>query len=107
MPRVLIIGATRGLGASLANNYASQTDTIVFGTTRSSTGPPKDGKLNEKIVWVPNIDVSDSAVGVRLVNQIGSLGGGGGMVEGGIKAFDVVVRRWLWIVQEELCGLMD
>ena len=40
---------------------------------------------------MPNIDVSDSGVGARLVNQLGMLGGGGGMAEGGVRAFDVVV----------------
>lgn len=88
MPTILIIGATRGLGASLANQYADQESTTVFGTTRSDTAP--EG-LNSKINWIPHIDVADSGVGARLVNQLGSLGGGGGMTEGGVKAFDVVV----------------
>lgn len=90
MTRVLIIGATRGLGASLANTYASQPSTTVFGTTRSAS-PPKSSTLNEKIVWVPHIDVSQENVGRNLVNQLGQLGGGGGMTDGGIKGFDVVV----------------
>lgn len=88
MTTVLIIGATRGLGASLANAYVEQKDTTVFGTTRSAAAP--EG-LNEKINWVPHIDVADSGVGGRLVNQLGSLGGGGGMTAGGVKTFDVVV----------------
>lgn len=87
---VLIIGATRGLGASLANTYAAQPDTTVFGTTRSAKGP--DGS-NEKIVWVPDIDLMNSGVGQRLSNQLGTLGGGGGMVDGGVKAFDIVVNK--------------
>lgn len=88
MPKVLIVGATRGLGASLANLYASTAGNTVFGTTRSAEGPKG---LNEKIIWVPNIDLMQRDVGSRLVNQLGSLGGGGGMAEGGVKAFDVVV----------------
>jgi hypothetical protein len=47
--------------------------------------------LHEKIVWVPHIDVSERDVGGKLVNQLGVLGGGGGMVEGGVKKLDVVV----------------
>jgi hypothetical protein len=90
MPTVLVVGATRGLGASLVNQYASNKDTTVFGTTRKAAGP-SDSKFNEKIVWVPNIDVSEDSCGRNLVNQLGSLGGGGGMVEGGVHAFDVVV----------------
>ncbi|TAQ89503.1 hypothetical protein B7494_g2159 [Chlorociboria aeruginascens] len=87
--RILIIGATRGLGHSLATSYAAQANTTVFGTTRS-TSPPK-GEGNDKIVWVPNIDVADSGVGTTLVNQLGLLGAGGGMTEGGVRAFDVVI----------------
>jgi NAD(P)-dependent dehydrogenase (short-subunit alcohol dehydrogenase family) len=92
MPNILVIGATRGLGASIANAYASQPSTTVFGTTRSTHGP-KDGKLNEKIVWVPHVDVSEEGVGRKLVNQLGMLGGGGGMNEGGVRGFDVVVSE--------------
>jgi len=88
MPNILIIGATRGLGASLANAYAAQKDTTVFATTRSATAPKG---LDEKIVWVPNIDVSEEGVGRKLVNQLGMMGAGGGMVEGGKKSFDVVI----------------
>jgi len=88
MPNVLIIGATRGLGAALATAYASQPSTTVYGTTRSPSGPKT---LSDKIVWVPHIDVSDASVGKNLVNQLGMLGAGGGMVEGGVKAFDVVI----------------
>lgn len=88
MPNILIIGATRGLGASLANAYAAQKDTVVFGTTRKSTAP--EG-LDGKIVWLKSVDVADSGVGAVLVNQLGMSGGGGGMTEGGIRAFDVVV----------------
>ena len=91
MLNVLVIGATRGLGASLANAYASQPSTTVFGTTRSANAP-KGNKLSEKIVWVPNIDLTEEGVGKKLVNQLGMLGGSGGMNEGGVQGFDVVVR---------------
>ncbi|QSZ32106.1 hypothetical protein DSL72_001675 [Monilinia vaccinii-corymbosi] len=82
MSNVLIIGATRGLGASLANNYASQESTTVYGTTRAATAP---SNLNEKIVWIPNVDVAEDGVARKLVNQIGTL------VEGGRVTFDVVI----------------
>lgn len=91
---ILIVGATRGLGASLANLYASQNKTTVYGTTRATDAGPRgkaDGKLDDRIVWVPNIDVSERSVGTRLVNQLGKLGGGGGDLAGGVVAFDVVV----------------
>jgi NAD(P)-dependent dehydrogenase (short-subunit alcohol dehydrogenase family) len=92
MPTVLIIGATRGLGASLANAYAAHEDTTIFGTTRSAT-PPKG--LHKDIVWIPHIDVSESSVGSQLVSQLGSLGPGAGMPEGGVNAFDIVVCLYL------------
>lgn len=88
MPQVLVVGATRGLGASLAAQYSNQSNTIVYGTTRSASGPTDVGT---GITWVPHIDVSQENVGASLVNQLGSLGVGGGMSEGGVKAFDVVV----------------
>lgn len=85
---VLIIGATRGLGASLASAYAAKPSTTVFGTTRSATGP---SHAHKDIKWVPHIDAASSSVGKRLVNQLGSLGIANGMVEGGVKGFDVVI----------------
>lgn len=105
MPQnILIIGATRGLGASLANTYASQPDTTVFGTTRSAAAPIR---LDDKIIWIPYIDVSESSVGAKLVNQLGSLGGGGrrgGMTEeGGVTAFDIVVCRPCVLGRSQIC----
>ena len=90
MPNILIIGATRGLGASLANLYASSPSNVVYGTTRSPSAPKG---LNEKIVWVPNIDVSQEGVGAMLVNQLGQLGVAGGMIEGKdeVRGFDIVI----------------
>jgi NAD(P)-dependent dehydrogenase (short-subunit alcohol dehydrogenase family) len=82
MPNVLIVGATRGLGASLANLYATDAANTVFGTTRSASAPT--GILNERIVWLKNIDVSQEDVGNRLVTQLGHVGGG-------VKTLDVVV----------------
>ena len=90
MPTILIIGATRGLGASLANAYAADSSNTVFGTTRAAHDP-KDGKMSEKIQWIPHIDLINAGVGASLVNQLGMLGGGGGMVNGGVKGFDVVI----------------
>ena len=87
MPNILIIGATRGLGASLANNYASEPSNTVYGTTRSSTGP-SDDKISKAVRWVPNIDLMSPGVGKTLVNQLGV---GGGMIEKGIHGFDIVV----------------
>jgi NAD(P)-dependent dehydrogenase (short-subunit alcohol dehydrogenase family) len=78
MPNVLIIGATRGLGASLANVYASHANTTVYGTTRSAEGP-KTG-LDEKIKWVKGIDLIEKDAGRKLVGELKALG-----VEGGFS----------------------
>jgi hypothetical protein len=90
MVNVLIIGATRGLGAALANAYAKDSSNTVFGTTRSSSAP-SDEKYHKAITWVPHIDLMNPGVGAALVNQLGMLGVSGGMVEGGVKHFDAVV----------------
>jgi NAD(P)-dependent dehydrogenase (short-subunit alcohol dehydrogenase family) len=87
MPNILIIGATRGLGASVANQYATQQETIVYGTTRSSEAPKKGH--NEKIKWVKGIDLNEKGVGKKLVNELAHLG-----VEGGFGA--VVSWALLW-----------
>lgn len=89
MPTILIVGATRGLGASLAKAYATKANTTVFGTTRSASNP-KD--FPENVKWVNNIDLTSPECGGALVNQLGMQGVGAGMVDGAIKGFDVVVR---------------
>lgn len=40
MPNILIIGATRGLGASLANYYKSDPSNHVLATARTANPPP-------------------------------------------------------------------
>ncbi|WYZ39429.1 hypothetical protein EsH8_III_001343 [Colletotrichum jinshuiense] len=67
MSPVLIVGATRGLGASLTKKYAADGST-VYGTTRSQDGP-KD--FPDSIKWIPGIDLTDSKVGETLVRLLG------------------------------------
>ena len=81
MPNILIRGATRGLGASLANQYASHPLTRVYGTTRSSSAPTSGH--SEKIKWAKGIDLNEKDAGNKLVEELGQLG-----VERGL---DVVV----------------
>jgi NAD(P)-dependent dehydrogenase (short-subunit alcohol dehydrogenase family) len=97
MPNILIIGATRGLGASLASQYAKQEGTTVYGTTRSTEAPKKKG-LDERIIWVKSVNVSERDVGERLVSQLDSL-------VGGVKGFDVVVSylHQLWKEWGDVC----
>jgi NAD(P)-dependent dehydrogenase (short-subunit alcohol dehydrogenase family) len=91
MSNILIVGATRGLGASLANQYASHPNTTVYGTTRSAE-PPKGKGHDEKIKWAMGIDLNQPDVGKKLVEELGSLG-----VEGGLG----VVVSCVW---DLFCG---
>ncbi|KAL2818921.1 hypothetical protein BJX63DRAFT_428993 [Aspergillus granulosus] len=65
---ILIIGATRGLGASLRDLYASRHLAQVFATTRSDQGP----ETQTNVSWIPNVDLTKSDVGQKLVSQLPS-----------------------------------
>lgn len=67
MVSTLIVGATRGLGASLTKKYAAQGSNTVYATSRSSSGP-KD--FPKSIHWVSNIDLTKSNVGDELAKQL-------------------------------------
>lgn len=71
---ILIIGATRGLGASLVTHYASLPSTsIVYATTRSSNPPPSfpaPEKDAHKIRWLFNADISQPDIGSTLTTQL-------------------------------------
>lgn len=63
---VLIVGATRGLGASLRNLYAAKPSTkTVYATTRST-----ETSSHPNVTWVSNIDVSKPDVGQNLVSGL-------------------------------------
>lgn len=62
---ILIVGATRGLGASLGALYSRKPSNNVFGTTRSSN-PPQDSKIH----WVTGVDVSKPNVGENIVKAL-------------------------------------
>lgn len=65
MPNVLIIGATRGLGASLVQKYAAENNSTVFATSRSENAP-----FNLKNVTViPGIDLSLESAGAKLASH--------------------------------------
>ncbi|XP_044721589.1 short chain dehydrogenase domain-containing protein [Hirsutella rhossiliensis] len=68
MSSVLIVGATRGLGASLAKQYAARAGAAVYGTTRSQSVPPG---FPPQVKWLPGIDLMDAGVGEALVKQLG------------------------------------
>ncbi|KAF5605921.1 3-oxoacyl-reductase [Fusarium pseudocircinatum] len=67
MTVILIVGATRGLGASLTKKYAEKSENTVYGTTRSSEGP-KDSPSGVK--WLSDIDLMQSNAGQKLVSLL-------------------------------------
>jgi NAD(P)-dependent dehydrogenase (short-subunit alcohol dehydrogenase family) len=71
MPNILIIGATRGLGAALTQLYASKPSTTVYATTRSSMPPSSPSTPN--IQWLTKVDVSQPDVGQSITTQLGQM----------------------------------
>ncbi|RHZ45224.1 oxidoreductase, short chain dehydrogenase/reductase family superfamily [Aspergillus thermomutatus] len=71
---ILIVGATRGLGASLRRLYASKASstTTVFATTRSSAPPEDSSESESRVSWLQNVDISQPDVGDTLVSQLPS-----------------------------------
>ena len=67
MKRVCIVGATRGLGRALVDLYASQSNTLVYGTARRDA--PKEHA--ESVHWLSNIDLSKESAGPEILGQYG------------------------------------
>lgn len=67
MPNVLIIGATRGLGQSLANHYLSSGAT-VYGTARNDPS----SEANPKIHWIKNVDIGTPDAGKTIIKAYNS-----------------------------------
>lgn len=65
---ILIIGATKGLGASLKKLYASKPSTKTVYATARAASPPSEAESG--VTWVPNVDLSQPDVGKNLVSQI-------------------------------------
>lgn len=66
MSTVLVIGATRGLGASLVKRYAGDSMNFVFATSRSAEAP----KSTQNISYISSIDVASESAGTSLVSKI-------------------------------------
>lgn len=62
---VLVVGATRGLGAELAKKYAAS-GIHTFATGRSD----KDPELGKNVTYIPNIDVAKEEAGSQLAQAI-------------------------------------
>ncbi|KAF2144546.1 uncharacterized protein K452DRAFT_306362 [Aplosporella prunicola CBS 121167] len=65
-PTALIIGATRGLGSSLAHEYLQKGYT-VYGTARSPTHQDADSSKGTR--WVPNVDISTENAGQTIASH--------------------------------------
>ncbi|KAF2816118.1 NAD(P)-binding protein [Mytilinidion resinicola] len=65
MPNVLIVGATRGLGAAVAKQYTS-IGHHVYATARSSNPPSDDKNLS----YIPSIDLSTPDAGPNLIKYL-------------------------------------
>ncbi|KAJ7062439.1 oxidoreductase [Mycena belliarum] len=67
MPSILIVGATRGLGAALATAYA-ESGAHVFATARSTTPPATPSHAH--ITWIPCIDIASEGAGPTLASAL-------------------------------------
>ncbi len=70
MASILVVGATRGLGASLVRRYA-KIGKSVFGTTRGAAPPKGFEAAGDAITWLVNVDLTKSSVGDDLVQRLG------------------------------------
>ncbi|KAF2466274.1 NAD(P)-binding protein [Lindgomyces ingoldianus] len=68
MPVILLVGATRGLGASLAKAYASVPDNYVLATARNTTTPAN----TKNVIYIPSIDISSPEARTNLLNFLHS-----------------------------------
>ncbi|KAJ5888556.1 hypothetical protein N7495_008597 [Penicillium taxi] len=64
---ILIVGATRGLGASLKELYSKYPSKHIFATSRSNSAPEQK---YSQISWLAGIDLSKPDVGQKLVSQL-------------------------------------
>ncbi|KAJ4373268.1 hypothetical protein N0V83_003562 [Neocucurbitaria cava] len=68
MSTILVVGATRGLGASIVQTYAANSNNHVLATARASE-PPADTK---NITYVPSIDLEHPDAGSKLIKFLES-----------------------------------
>ncbi|KAJ3338356.1 hypothetical protein HDU93_009591 [Gonapodya sp. JEL0774] len=67
MSTVLLIGASRGLGASLLSNYASRASTTVLATLREAS---PSTPASDNVRFVPAIDLSKRDAAPKLVDAL-------------------------------------
>jgi NAD(P)-dependent dehydrogenase (short-subunit alcohol dehydrogenase family) len=66
---ILVVGATRGLGLSLASQYATAGHT-VYATSRTQTVPSSPPNPHPNIHWIPSIDIASPSAGSALAAKI-------------------------------------
>ncbi|KAK2590228.1 hypothetical protein QQS21_012089 [Conoideocrella luteorostrata] len=67
MSAVLVVGATRGLGASLVRQYASNSSNTVYGTARSGGNP---AGFSDRVKWLNGVDLMKDSVGDDIVKLL-------------------------------------
>ncbi|KAK3336164.1 oxidoreductase [Cercophora scortea] len=67
MSRVLVVGASRGLGASLTKQYAAEVGATVYATTRSESSPKG---FPDSVKWLSGIDLMKPDVGDSIVGAL-------------------------------------
>ncbi|KAH7066981.1 hypothetical protein BKA63DRAFT_132208 [Paraphoma chrysanthemicola] len=68
MPTILVVGATRGLGASIVKTYAASPDNCVLATARTSN-PPANSK---NIAYISGIDIAEPDASSNLLQYLQS-----------------------------------
>ncbi|KAF2664664.1 NAD(P)-binding protein [Microthyrium microscopicum] len=71
MPNIAIVGATRGLGRSLAEQYVKDSSNTVFGTGRKAA--PKDS--DPSIKWITGVDIGTPAAGDEVIKGLNDIKG--------------------------------
>jgi len=66
MPNVLIVGATRGLGSELTQQYARR-EYSVFGTARSATKPEH---AHHDVHWLTGLDIAEESAGKKIAEGL-------------------------------------
>ncbi|KAF2265209.1 NAD(P)-binding protein [Lojkania enalia] len=71
MPTILIVGATRGLGASLTKLYASNPDNRVLATAQTESPIDSDeGLTANSILYIPRIDIATPDAGSKILEYL-------------------------------------
>jgi len=92
MPNILVVGATRGLGASIVKTYAADPNNHICATARTSN-PPANTK---NVAYIPSIDIATAEASGTLVKFLESRK---------IKKLDVVYITAGYFATESLKGI--